>query len=294
MEDIVYLNGSLMPLSQASLSPLDYGFFYGYGLFETMRAYSGHIFCLERHLARLYRSAKFLGIGLENIPDLKEALYNTLRANELSSARIRLTLSGGHGEPVPDVAIKQNPTVFIVARVYVPYPGQVYQHGIKAIVSRIRRNTQSPTSGIKSLSYLDSLLARREARAGGADEAILLNEQGLVSEGSTSNIFMISGNMLFTPGDGSGIIPGVTREVILELAISKGIKTMEQKLTLENLIQADEAFCTNSLVEVLPISRIDEQSVGSGEPGVVTRKLMAAYKELVERAIVTFGETGAS
>ena len=282
MEEIVYLNGSLLPLSQARLSPLDYGFLYGYGLFETMRAYSGHIFRLEKHLARLSHSAKLLGIELmSDIPDLEKALYDTLQANNLSNARIRLTLSGGEGEPVPDL-LPQNPTVIIVARRYTPYPRQVYEQGFKAIVSRIRRNTQSPASVIKSLNYLDNLLARRETRLAGADEAILLNEQGFLAEGSMSNIFLVSDSTLLTPSEDSGILPGITREVILELAPSMDLKTIERKIALKELLQADEAFFTNSLIEIMPLTQVSGQNIGSGIAGTVTQQLIAAYKELVE------------
>jgi branched-chain amino acid aminotransferase group I len=281
VEEIVYLNGSLMPLSQARLSPLDYGFLYGCGLFETMRAYSGRIFHLEKHLARLSRSAKLLGIDLESIPDLEKALYNTLQANNLSNARIRLTLSGGEGEPIPDLVIRA-PTVLIVARSYTPYPRQVYEQGFKAIVSHIRRNTQSPASAMKSLNYLDNLLARQEAKLAGADEAILLNEQGFLAEGSMSNIFLVSDNVLLTPSEDSGIILGITREVILDLAPSLGIKTRERKIAIEELIQVAEAFFTNSLIEIMPLTQVDGQNTGSGRAGEVTQRLIAAYKELVE------------
>jgi len=281
VEEIVYLNGSLMPLSQARLSPLDYGFLYGYGLFETMRAYSGRIFRLEKHLARLSRSAKLLGIDLESIPDLEKALYNTLQANNLSHARIRLTLSGGEGEPLPDLVIRV-PTVLIVARSYTPYPRQVYKQGFKAIVSHIRRNTQSPASAMKSLNYLDNLLARQEAKLAGADEAILLNEQGFLAEGSMSNIFLVSGNALLTPSEDSGILPGITRGVVLEeLAPSLGMKKIERKIALKELLQADEAFFTNSLIEIMPLTQVGGQNIGSGRAGAVTQRLIAAYKELV-------------
>lgn len=282
MEEIVYLNGSLMPLSQAKLSPFDYGFLYGHGLFETMRAYSGRIFRLEKHLDRLSQSANILGIDLESTPNLEKAIYETLQANNLRDARIRLTLSGGQGEPVPDVPIFKKPTVFIVARSYTPYPSQVYEQGFKAIISHIRRNTQSPTSMIKSLSYLDNLLARREAKLAGADEVILLNEQGLVAEGSTSNIFLISGNILLTPSEDSGILPGITREAVLELTPSLDIEIVERKISPEEFSQADEAFFTNSLIEIMPLTQVNGQNIGSGRAGTWTRQLITAYKELVE------------
>lgn len=281
MEEIVYLNGSLVPEFQARLSPLDYGFLYGYGLFETMRAYSGHIFRLEKHLDRLHRSAKFLGMDSDSVPDLEKALYDTLRANNLSDARIRLTVSGGEGNTIPDLLAHQAPTVLIVASSYSPYPSQAYEQGFTAIVSRIRRNTQTPVSAIKSLNYLDSLLARREAKLAGADEAILLNEQGFLAEASTSNIFLASGDTLLTPSDDSGILPGITREAVLEIACSSGMKTMVRKVALEDLHQADEAFVTNSLIEIMPLTRVSSQVIGSGIAGKITQRLIEAYKALV-------------
>jgi len=284
VEEIVHLNGSLLPLSQARVSPLDHGFLYGYGLFETMRAYSGHIFSLEAHLARLRRAAAFLGLGLDRLPDLSRALYDTLGANHLMNARIRLTLSGGPGEPVPDVTACREPTLLITAREYVPHPDSIYRQGFRAALSAISRNTHSPVSGLKTLSYLDNILARREARLAGADEAIMLNEQGFVAEGSTSNVFLVSGNALRTPGEDCGILPGVTRSVVMELARTAGLATAEEKIAPGEFALADEAFCTNSLVEIMPVTAFDGRAVGRGAPGEVTAKLMAAYRGLVASA----------
>lgn len=281
MEEIVYLNGCLTPISQARLSPLDYGFLYGYGLFETMRAYSGHVFRLEAHLARLHQAAKVLGMSLRVIPDLPKAVYDTLEANHLTSARIRLTLSGGPGGPAPDITTCPEPTVLITARDYVPRPDGVYRQGFKVVVSSVGRNVHSPASGMKSLSYLDNLLARREARLAGADEAILVNEKGFIAEGSTSNVFFISGNVLFTPGEDSGILPGITRAVVIDLARSARIEAVEKKVSLEEFAAADEAFCTNSLIEIMPITMFGEKAIGPAVPGVITETLIAGYRRLV-------------
>jgi branched-chain amino acid aminotransferase group I len=286
VEEIVYLNGSLIPLPHARLSPLDYGMLYGYGLFETMRSYSGYIFRLKEHIERLRHSAKFLGIDLSSIPELEKALYSTLQANNLSNARIRLTISGGEGETIPDLVLNQRPTVFITARSYTPYSDKTYQQGFKAIVSRIRRNTRSPVSALKSLSYLDSLLARREAKLGDADEAVLLNEQGFVAEGSTTNVFLVSDDTLSTPSEDSGILPGVTREAVLELASSLGVKAAVRRIALREVNQADEVFLTNSLIEIMPLTRFSGQTVGSGRAGKITGQLMEAYKALVLNCVV--------
>lgn len=284
MSEIVYLNGSLLPRSQASISALDYGFLYGFGLFETMRAYTGHVFRLDRHLNRLAHSAEILGIPAET-PALKDAVMETLHANNLSDARIRITVSIGEGGMVPDPGTCSQPTVLVTAAEYKPYPEEVYQRGFRAIVSSIRRNSQSPLSRLKSASYLESMLARQEAREAGADEAICLNEKGLLAEASMCNVFLVADSTIKTPGQESGILPGITREVVLELASQLSIKTGEQDITLDELLQAQEAFLTNSVMEVMPLIEIDGKPIGSGVPGPVTQKLIAAYKELVSAEI---------
>lgn len=283
MQEIIYLNGCLLPLSEARLSPLDYGFLYGCGLFETMYARAAHVFRLHRHLDRLRRSATFMGMSLDSLAGLERSVYDCLKANNLSDARIRITISAGEGKTIPDLITHQPPTVLIVARSYQPYPPETYQRGFKAIVSRVRRNTGSPVSSMKSLSYLDLLLARREAKLAGTDEAILLNEQSSLAEGSISNIFLVSHDTLLTPSEDSGILPGITREAVLEIARSSALKTAVRKVSSRELYRADEAFLTNSLIKVMPLTRIDGQAIGAGQPGNLTKRLMAAYEQLVEQ-----------
>ncbi len=284
MNEIVYLNGALIPRSQASISVLDYGFLYGYGLFETMRAYEGRVFRLDSHLSRLAHSAEALGLPVETL-DLKEAVMDTIRANQLTEARIRIAISIGEGAMSPDPGTCNKPTVLILAGHYQPHPDRVYQTGLRAIVSSIRRNSQSPLSRLKSANYLESMLARQEARTAGVDEAICLNEKGLLAEASMSNIFLVTDGTLRTPAEDSGILPGITRGVILELAQALGINTLEQDISLDKLLQAEEAFLTNSLIEVMPLAEIDGQPVGSGRPGALTRRLMTAYRELVKQTL---------
>ncbi len=280
MSEIVYLNGSLIPRSQARISALDYGFLYGFGLFETMRAYGGQVFRLDSHLNRLARSAEILGLPIEAL-DLKGAVRDTIHANKLSEARVRITISIGEGGMVPDPSTCRQSTVLIVAGHYKPYPKQVYEKGFRAVVSSIRRNSQSPLSRLKSANYLENLLAKQEARAAGVDEAICLNEKGLLAEASMSNIFLVNDGILRTPGEESGILPGITREVVLELASQLDINTFKQDIRLDELFQTQEAFLTNSLMEIMPLTEIDGKLVGSGKPESVTRRLMAEYKKLV-------------
>ncbi len=284
MSEIVHLNGSLTPRSQASVSALDYGFLYGYGLFETMRAYGSRVFRLDRHLRRLAHSAEMLGISIQTI-ELEGAVMDTLHANKLSDARIRVTISIGEGAMTPDPGTCEKPTVLITAADYQPYPQQVYQKGFRAVISSIRRNSQSLLSGLKSTNYLESMLARQEARKVGVDEALCLNEKGSLAEASMSNVFLVADGMLKTPGLESGILPGITREAVLKLAPQLDINTLEQDIRLEELLHADEAFLTNSLIEVMPLTEVDGKAVGNGTPGPVTRRLMTAYRELVRREL---------
>ncbi|MFQ5924520.1 MAG: aminotransferase class IV [Dehalococcoidia bacterium] len=284
MEEIVYLNGALVPRQEARISPLDRGFLYGYGLFETMRAYEGRIFRLERHLARLMRSAEKLGFAPELDPyELEQSIYQTLKANRLANARIRLTVTAGEGEMAPDPSVPKEPTVLIMATSYAPYPRQKYEEGFKAVISSICLNSQSPLSRTKSTNYLNNILAKREASAAAVDEALMLNERGFLAEGSASNLFLVVAGRLITPSEESGILPGIAREAVLELAQALAIEAVEGELPSADLLRAEEAFLTNSVMEVMPLSEVDGKPIGSGGPGAVTKRLMAAYRELADR-----------
>ena len=286
MAEIIYLNGRLIPSSEAKLSPFDHGFLYGYGLFETMRAYNGYLFRLDRHLTRLRRSAEMLGLASRLASfDLESACLETLQANNLKDARLRLTVTAGEGDMIPDPGTCPDPTVLVSAKNLVPLPPQKYELGFKAVLSSIRRNSQSPLSRLKSSCYLDNILARTEAKAAGVDEAILLNEQGYLAEGSTSNIFLVNKGMLITPCLESGVLPGITREAVLEIAKAFIIKIMERQIELKELIEAEEAFITNSILEIMPLTWFGGKSVGTGKPGQMTKSLMTAYKEFVDETI---------
>ena len=280
MSNVVYLNGALVPRSRAKVSALDYGFLYGLGLFETMRSYEGQVFRLESHLSRLSRSAELLGIPVI-ISELRDAIRETLGANRLRNARIRVTISAGEGEMPPNPKTCRKPTVLVLAERYQPYPQEVFRRGFRAVISSIRRNSQSPLSGLKSASYLESLLAKRQAREKGCDEAICLNDRGFLAEASMSNIFLVSEGILRTPGEGSGILPGITRSVIIELAFKLGINVLEEDIRPIELFQAQEAFLTNSLIEVMPLTEIEGKPVASGRPGALSERLLTEYREQV-------------
>jgi len=305
MAEIVYLNGELVPRSRAKLSPFDHGFLYGYGLFETMRAYNGHIFRLDRHLARLRRSTEMLGLAHDVITisrssehsqgeakqSLETACVETLKANKLNDARVRLTVSAGEGDMSPDPGTCSSPTVLVTAKNLSPLPPERYEQGFKAVLSSMRRNSQSPLSQLKSTCYLNSILARMEAKAAGCDEAIMLDERGYLAEGSTSNIFLVKKSLslkgrgqvrvLITPSLESGILPGITREAVLEIAQALDIKAVEREVELKELAEAEEAFITNSVLEIMPLTWFAGEPIGMGIAGQLTRKLMAAYRELV-------------
>jgi branched-chain amino acid aminotransferase group I len=280
MEQIAYLNGALVPRSQARISPFDLGFLYGYGLFETMRAYSGHIFRLGIHMERLRRSAALIGLPLD-VFDLEKACYDTLKANNLADARIRLTVSIGEGEAIPDPPKHPKPTVLVIATSYTPPSTEVYRNGYKAVVSPIHQNSQSPLSHLKTVNYLNQFLARREAKEKGADEAILLNERGFLCEGSTNNVFLVSKGNLVTPNEESGCLPGITRQTVIELASELGIRVTEREVRLEELLNADEAFLTSSLIELMPLTEVNSEPIGRGKRSKITERLMSAYKEAV-------------
>lgn len=280
MSNIVYLNGEMIPVSQAKISVMDYGFLYGYGLFETMRAYGGKIFRLDDHLERLSHSSEILGISIKT-REIESAVKDTMQANQLSEARVRVTVSIGEGEMVPNPGTCNEPTILVVAGSYHPYPEDVYRKGFRAIISSIRRNSQSGLSRLKSANYLDSMLARQEARAAGVDEAICLNDKGLLAEASMSNIFLVSDGILKTSGEESGILPGITRQVVLELAGQLNIKASKQDILPEDIYQAQEAFLTNSLMEIMPLVEVNGKQIGSGKPGELTQRLMKEYRETV-------------
>jgi branched-chain amino acid aminotransferase len=291
MAEIIYLNGQLVSRFEAKLSPFDHGFLYGYGLFETMRAYNGRIFRLDSHLTRLRCSAESIGLTHtiltteEGKQSLKAACMATLKANELKDARIRLTVSAGEGDMTPDISTCSSPTVLITASSLAPLPPEKYGTGFKAAISFLRRNSQSPLSRLKSTCYMENVLARMTARAAGYDEAILLNEQGYLAEGSTTNVFLVSHGELITPGFESGVLPGITRDAVLEIARTSNLKATERWVELNELIEAEEAFVTNSILELMPLVSVEGRLIGTGRPGKLTGDLLFAYRKLVDEAV---------
>jgi branched-chain amino acid aminotransferase len=256
-----------------------------------MRAYNGHIFRLDSHLTRLRCSAESIGLTHsilstdEGKQSLKAACMATLEANRLKDARLRLTVSAGEGDMTPDPSTCPSPTILITAQNLVPLPSEKYETGFKAALSSLRRNSQSPLSRLKSTCYMENILARMAAKAAGCDESIFLNEQGYLAEGSSTNIFLVSHGGLITPCFESGVLPGITRDAVLEIARTSNIKATERWVELNELIEAEEAFITNSVLELMPLVSVEGRTIGTGKPGMLTRDLLFAYRKLVDETV---------
>jgi branched-chain amino acid aminotransferase len=282
----VYINGELVPKEKASVSVFDHGFLYGNGLFETMRAYRKKIFRLEHHLQRLFLSLEYLQFPIPFTFDtLKKAIYETIAANRLEDAYIRLNVTRGEGTTVPDPATCKNPTLIIIVREYLPYSPALYQKGYSGKVVTVRPSPHTPSTGMKTFNFLNHIIAKMEAKASGFNEGILVNTDGFITEGTVSNIFMVKGKTVSTPSRAVGLLPGVTRQVILELAQEKGLKAVEATITPQQLSEADEAFLTNSLVEIMPLVALDGRPLGKGVPGSVTQDLSHAYSQQVKKEL---------
>jgi len=251
-----------------------------------MRAYWGEVFRLEDHLDRLFRSAKEIELSFSYTrKELKNIIKRILKINSLSEAYIRLTLSRGVSEPGLISKSKSSATLVIVARKFKPLSPSEYRRGWRATIVEPRQNQTSPVSRLKSLNFLNNILAKKEAKAKRVDEGILLNTLGEVTEASTSNIFLVRRGIVITPQEESGLLPGITRRVILELATPLGLMAYRRRISLDELIGAEEAFLTNSLIEIMPLVEIDGRQIGKGKPGLLTERIRKAYKTLVKSEI---------
>jgi branched-chain amino acid aminotransferase len=278
----VWLNGRMVRGAEATVSVFDRAFLLGDGLFETMRAMGGRIFRLDRHLARLQRGAGRLRLPLPAAaPELARAIQETLQANGLEEAAVRLTVSRGPGPPGPGIQEAGPAVVVIAARSFTGYPGRWYEPGATAIISTVVKNERSPLCAVKSISYAEHVLARTEAAERGADEALLVNTLGNLVEGSSTNMFAVVHGCLHTPDLASGCLPGITREAVLEIARKAGLTVREAPLAPATVAGWDEAFLTNSLLDVAPLVQVDGLPVGGGRPGPVTSLLAERYRDLM-------------
>ena len=276
-ELVVYVDGNFYPASQAKVSVFDHGFLYGDGVFEGIRAYGGRIFRLREHIDRLYESAKTIGL---EIPMSKQAIMDacaeTLRRNNLGDGYLRLVVSRGVGKMGLDPRNCERATVVIIPATYVIKPGGLKP--LKCIVPGVRRNPTFCLPGsAKTLNYLNNIMARIEAINAGADEAILLDWRGYVSEGSGDNVFIVKNRKLLTPPMEANILGGITRLTVIEVGRKLGIEVAEKDLTLHDLYNADEAFLTGTGVGVHPLSHIDGRKVGGEREGPITKMIEEAF-----------------
>ena len=283
-ERSVVINGKFCPESKAVVSVFDKGFLYGDGAFETMRSYGGCIFRFEEHYRRLNWALEYLEIDIPyDSGQIRDLIRQLMKKNFAKDAYIRVTVTRGSGNGRIDIDDKTVPTVLIVVKPFTPYDKKFYQEGMTTRISGIRRNEKSPVPQIKSLNYLEAILARREAKEAGADEGILLDNQGRVMGGSVSNIFIVDGRGLVTPAAGYAILAGVTRKVVVEIAKGMRMKVVESHISMNELLSAKEVFITNTLMEIMPVVEIDGKIIGNGKPGSTTKRISKAYKEIVTK-----------
>lgn len=289
-ENVVYIDGKYYPKSEAKISVYDHGFLYGDGVFEGIRAYDGYVFKLEEHLTRLYNSAKSIALKISlSREEFREVILETIRRNNYKDAYIRVVVTRGFGDLGLNPVKCPKPSVIVI----VDYIAPLYE-GINAtaVVAATRRNNPDALDPqIKSLNYLNNILAKMEANRAGVDEAIMLNHHGTVCEGTSDNLFVIKKGIIITPPLSDGALGGITRDTVLELARELGIPIEERSMTIHELMSADEAFLTGTAAEIGPLVEVNGQKIGDGEPGPVWKMLATAFKKLRKTGTPVYGST---
>lgn len=283
-ESRVYLNGLFMPLPSARVSVRDRGFSYGDGLFETMRAYDGKIFRLDAHLERLTQS---LGLIYLDVPmtvgEMKSAVRETLIRNGYPDSMIRLTVSRGEQNAGFHIDPDASPTLVIIVRPLDALPHEWYEKGIKiSIFPSSAQKVGGLGRQIKSCNFLSNVIIREQAHRDNSAEGIMMNDYGLITEGTTSNVFIVKNKTLITPEINENILPGITRQAVLDIAVRSKISVALQAITAEDLYHAEEVFITNSRIEILPVRIADNKIIGKGNPGPMTRFLHEQFLKFVE------------
>lgn len=279
----IYLNNSFIPKEEAVVSVFDHGLMYGDGLFETMRSYNGVIFNIDVHLDRLFGSAGLIRLTIpKEKGELKEILYQSLTINHLNEAYIRISVTRGEGDIGLDPDLCKTPTIIVISKPFVPYPDELYRKGINLIISAVRRTpNEALDPAIKSLNFLNNIMARISAKKEQAFDALMLNIKGRVAETTTANIFAALDGRIITPPASAGILMGITRSTVLLLSKRIGVEVSEEDLLPSGLYKADEIFLTNTSMEVMPVVTIDRRVIGDGRPGKITKKVIQGYRDLV-------------
>jgi branched-chain amino acid aminotransferase len=286
MATVVYVNGQFVDAENAAISVWDHGFLYGDGVFEGIRAYNGRVFRLDQHLKRLYDSARHISLELPMaMPEMRELVLETCRRNNIHDGYIRLVASRGKGDLGLDPRKCSKPTIVIIADGIKLYPPERYEKGLRLIISSVQRIApQALDVKIKSLNYLNNILAKIEANTAGVDEAVMLTANGCITECTAENIFAYKDGILRTPARHLGILEGVTRAVVLELArADKTLRVEETMVHAHDLYVADEVFLTGTGAELIPVVWVAGRTVGDGKPGPVFRKLLSQFQEVTQR-----------
>jgi branched-chain amino acid aminotransferase len=292
-EQLIFVNGQFVNKKDAVVSVYDHGFLYGDGVFEGIRVYDGNVFRLKDHVDRLYDSAKSIMLS---IPYSKQELSNhvvdTLRKNYLQNAYIRVVVSRGVGNLGLDPSSCSRPQVIIIAEELSLFPKELYETGIEIVSVATRRNRSDVLSPkVKSLNYLNNILVRIEANLAGVSEALMLNDQGYVAEGSADNVFVVKNGEILTPPGYVGALEGITRNVIMEIARKLGFSMREQVFTRHDVYVADEVFLTGTAVEVIAVVKVDGRTIGEGKPGNYTNRLLEEFRKTVVEDGVKVYET---
>jgi branched-chain amino acid aminotransferase len=280
----IYIDGQLLDKENAKISVFDHGLLYGDGVFEGIRFYGGKVFRLDEHIRRLYDSARAIAMEIPMKPEaMILAVLETIRANALKDGYVRLVVTRGVGDLGLNPLLCPVPSVIIIASKITLYPQEKYENGLAVVTCSTRRIPHGALSPmVKSLNYLNNVLAKLEAQHAGAGEGLMLNEQGYVAECTGDNIFLVRDNVLTTPPISSGALAGVTREVVFEIAAEFGLKIHEPLMTRYDIYTADECFLTGTAAEVIPAVTLDGRPIGSGKPGPVTRQIIQRFHELTE------------
>ncbi|TLS53546.1 branched-chain-amino-acid transaminase [Paenibacillus antri] len=283
MAQVIYLNGEYVTKENATVSVYDHGFLYGDGIFEGIRIYDGNIFKCKEHLLRLYDSAKSIMLNIPlSMQEMQDTLIETIRRNELRDGYIRLVVSRGPGDLGLDPRRSPKANVIIIVEKLSIYPEEAYRNGLSTVSVSTRRNVPDALNPkIKSLNYLNNILVKIQANLAGVGEAIMLNSQGYVAEGSADNIFLVKNGVVFTPPAYIGALEGITRAAVMELCAKTGLTLKEEPFTLHDVYVADEVFFTGTAAEIIAVREVDGRVIGEGKAGPITTALLQEFRKIV-------------
>ncbi|QDX93106.1 branched-chain-amino-acid transaminase [Brevibacterium sp. JNUCC-42] len=283
-QQLIYLNGEFVEKENAKISVYDHGFLYGDGIFEGIRVYNGNIFRLQEHIERLYESALSIMLVIPmKIEEMMDAVVETVRKNELRDAYIRLVISRGDGDLGLDPRSCKQANVVIIVEQLRLFPQELYETGLKIVTVPTRRNKPDALNPkIKSLNYLNNVMVRMEASMAGVSEALMLNSEGYVTEGSGDNIFLVKKGVIYTPPTYLGALDGITRQAIMDIARKLEYVIKEEPFTRHDVYIADEVFLTGTAAEVISVSEVDARVIRDGKPGPVTKQLLEEFRRYVQ------------